>query len=226
MRVGMAAHDDDLLGAEALRRDHAAQADGAVADDGDAMCPGATRATTRRVVAGAHDVGEREQRRHPRVVFADVERVERSVGERDAERFGLRAVHAAIADEADVHARGREALVAELARAVGDRERHHDDLAALDACERRCRRLRRRRSPRGPCSGRSRSSACRCTARGRCRRCRRAVTRRMASVGSTIDGSGTFSTRTSPAPYMMVARMAQRPPLPFTLKMGRRWARH
>ena len=33
--VGVAAHDDDLLGAEALGGDDAAQADGAVADDGD-----------------------------------------------------------------------------------------------------------------------------------------------------------------------------------------------
>src|SRR5215210_6659743 len=33
------------------------------------------------------------------------------------------------------------------------------------------------------------------------------VTRTMASVGSTMVASGTFSTRTSPAAYMMVARM-------------------
>src|SRR4026207_2527756 len=33
------------------------------------------------------------------------------------------------------------------------------------------------------------------------------VTVRSASVGSTIRASGTFSTRTSPAPYMTVARM-------------------
>ena len=32
--VRVAAHDDDLLGAEALGGDHAAQPDGAVADDG------------------------------------------------------------------------------------------------------------------------------------------------------------------------------------------------
>ena len=44
--VGVAAQDDDLLGAEALGGDHAAQADGAVADDGDAILPGATPATT------------------------------------------------------------------------------------------------------------------------------------------------------------------------------------
>jgi hypothetical protein len=33
------------------------------------------------------------------------------------------------------------------------------------------------------------------------------LTRTIASVGSTMVASGTFSTRTSPAAYMMVARM-------------------
>ena len=35
--VRVAAEQDDLLGAEALRGDHAAEADGAVADDGDGL---------------------------------------------------------------------------------------------------------------------------------------------------------------------------------------------
>src|SRR4051812_6859060 len=43
------------------------------------------------------------------------------------------------------------------------------------------------------------------------------TTRRMASVGSRIDGSGTSSTRTSPAPYMMVARISH---LPVVLIVG------
>ncbi len=38
------------------------------------------------------------------------------------------------------------------------------------------------------------------------------VTRTSASVGSTRRASGTFSTRTSPAPYMTVARI----PLPLS----------
>src|SRR6266851_4832073 len=37
------------------------------------------------------------------------------------------------------------------------------------------------------------------------------VTRTTASVGSLIAGSGTFSIRTSPAPYMTVARMSVPP---------------
>jgi len=56
----MAAHDDDLLGAEALRGDHAAQADGAVAHDGDAIA-WADLGDDGGVVAGAHHVGEGEQ---------------------------------------------------------------------------------------------------------------------------------------------------------------------
>ena len=39
------------------------------------------------------------------------------------------------------------------------------------------------------------------------------VTRMIASVGSTIEGSGTSSTRTSPAAYMSVARMVLAPGL-------------
>src|SRR5256886_1983132 len=39
------------------------------------------------------------------------------------------------------------------------------------------------------------------------------VTRTSASVGSTIVASGTFSTRTSPARYMIVARMSRGSPL-------------
>src|SRR4051794_10160188 len=43
------------------------------------------------------------------------------------------------------------------------------------------------------------------------------TTRIIASLGSTIDGSGTFSRRTSPAPYMMVARISH---LPLVLLVG------
>ena len=68
--VGVAAHDDDLLGAEALRRDHAAKADGAIADDGNAMARRDAR-DDRRVMACPHHVGEREQRRHDRLRAAD-----------------------------------------------------------------------------------------------------------------------------------------------------------
>src|SRR4051812_13126275 len=39
------------------------------------------------------------------------------------------------------------------------------------------------------------------------------TTRMIASVDSRIEGSGTFSTRTSPAPYIIVARISSLPSL-------------
>ena len=42
----VAAHQDDLLGAEPLGRQHGQQADGAVADDGDAWCARSTPPAT------------------------------------------------------------------------------------------------------------------------------------------------------------------------------------
>ena len=56
----VAAHQDDLLGAQALGREHGEQPDGAVADDGDRGA-GPHAAVDRGVVAGAEDVGEGEQ---------------------------------------------------------------------------------------------------------------------------------------------------------------------
>ena len=53
--VGVTAHDDDLLGAEALRRDHAAQADGAVPDDGHGLA-GADPGGDGRVMARPHHI--------------------------------------------------------------------------------------------------------------------------------------------------------------------------
>ena len=127
----MAAHDDDLLGAEALGGDHAAQADGAVANHRDALAR-ADRGGNRRVVPGAHHVGEREQRGQQRLVGLRREHVEGAVGLRDAEGLGLSAVGvAAVAEEAPVDALGLQAVVAEDACSVGVGERHHDQIAPL-----------------------------------------------------------------------------------------------
>jgi hypothetical protein len=126
--VGVAAHDDDLLGAEALGGDHRARADGAVADDRGALAR-RDLGDDRGVMPGAQDVGEREQRRHERVVLADRQRVQGPVSERDAQGLCLGAVGPVAAEEADVDAGGRQALVAERAGAVGKRERHHDEVA-------------------------------------------------------------------------------------------------
>jgi len=73
------AKQDDLLRAEPLRRDHPAQADRAVADDRGRL----TRANLgrdRRVVAGAHHVGERQQRGQQCVIRTDRQDEQRPIG--------------------------------------------------------------------------------------------------------------------------------------------------
>ena len=101
------------------------------------LLPGSTSRDDGCVVSGAQDVGEPEQRRHERVVLADRQAEQRSVGVGDAQRFGLCAVHPVVAEEADVHAGGVQPLVTERAGAVGERERHDDNVAALDGGGRR-----------------------------------------------------------------------------------------
>ena len=54
--LGVVAEQDDLLGAEPLRCDHAAEADGAVTDDRD-RCAGSHVGRDSGVVAGSHHVG-------------------------------------------------------------------------------------------------------------------------------------------------------------------------
>ena len=83
------------------------------------------------MVAGAHHVGKREQRRHQRVVLANREDIERAVGTRDAHRFRLRAGHVGIPEEAAVDAGCLQSLLAEHAGAVGERKRHDDDVAGV-----------------------------------------------------------------------------------------------
>ena len=122
--VGVAAHDDDLLRAEPLRRDHSAQTDSAVADDRDRAARTHPRGD-RGVMAGAHHVGQRQERGHERIVFCDIERVERAVGIGDPKRLGLGAVElAAGSEETDVDAGRRQPFLAEQAGAVGVGERH------------------------------------------------------------------------------------------------------
>ena len=204
----MAAEDEDPLGAETPGGDHAAQADGPVADDGHVLAGGDPRGTG-GVVAGAHHVGEREQRRHQRVVLADREDDERPVRLGDAHGFSLAAVHA----------RCRP-----TSRRAGTRS--EDPRGRRRRCRPTRRTARRRGRPgltvrtshptasttpmdswpiRRPCSVGSmdlygQRSLPQMQAR---------VTTRSASVGSWRLASGTFSTRTSPAPYMTVARIGE-----------------
>ena len=97
------------------------------------LLPGPTSRSDRGVVAGAHHVGQRQQRRHQRVVLAD-----RRAGRACRRPSGMRSASAwapsiaAVAEEAAVDAGGLQPLLAEHAGAVGERERHDDDVAALD----------------------------------------------------------------------------------------------
>jgi hypothetical protein len=115
--LGVVAEQDDPVGAAALRGDHAAETDGAVADDGDRFSrPGLGR--DGGVVAGAHHVSECEQRRHERVVLADRQYDERPVCLRDAYRLALPAIDVAPAVAAAVQALTLQALLAEDAGSV------------------------------------------------------------------------------------------------------------
>jgi hypothetical protein len=87
---GVAAEQDDLLGAEPLRCDHAAEADGAVANDSDRLT-GRDLGRDGSVVAGAHHVGQRQQRRHDRSVLADGQDDERAVCHRQRLPHGRRS---------------------------------------------------------------------------------------------------------------------------------------
>ena len=126
----MAAEDEDPLGAETPGGDHAAEADGAVADDGHVLAGSDPRGAG-GVVPGAHHVGEREQRRHQRVVLVDREDDERPVRLGDAHGLPLAAVLLGASPPAAVQARGLKTLAAEDAGAVRPGERRDDEVARL-----------------------------------------------------------------------------------------------
>ena len=92
----MPAQDDDPLGAEAAGGDDAAEAHGAVADDGDRPA-GPDLGGEGCVMTRRHHVGEREQRRHQRVLLADRQQQERAICLGDADRLALAAVHSVVA---------------------------------------------------------------------------------------------------------------------------------
>ena len=140
--LGVVAEQDDLLGAEPLRGDHAAEADGAVADDGDRLA-GRDPGRDGGVVAGSHHVGQRQQRGHERVVLADRQRDEGAVCLRDAHGFALAAVDVVEAVAAAVQACALQPLAAEDAGAVRPQERRDDEVAGLDRPHLASRRPRR-----------------------------------------------------------------------------------
>ena len=71
--VGVAAEHDDLLGTETTGGDDPAKTHGTITNDGGDSARSHIR-PQRRVMAGAHHVGEGEERRHEGVVGADRKR--------------------------------------------------------------------------------------------------------------------------------------------------------
>ena len=208
--VRVAAEDDDPLRAQPLRGDHPAQPDGAVADDGHRLARARRRRARRR---GARC---RSRRRASAATASAVvlrrpgSDDQRAVGERHAHRLALAAVDPSLAVEAAVQAGRVEPLVAEDAGAVRPRERRDDEIAALTL---------RTSEPTSSTTPMNSWPIRRPGSRGSsglygqrsCRRCTARVTRTSASVGSMTLASGTVSMRTSPAPYMTVARISTPP---------------
>ena len=86
----VASEKDDLFCAESLRRNDAAQTNRTVTDHGCLLAATHLR-NHGGVMTSSHDIGKGQQRRNQRVIFADWQRVERAVGERDTDCFGLTA---------------------------------------------------------------------------------------------------------------------------------------
>jgi hypothetical protein len=73
-------------------------------------------------MARAHHVGERQQRGHQRVIRSHGKREQRSIRQRDADRFTLAAIELSAAPPPAMDAGGLQSLLAELAGAVRPRE--------------------------------------------------------------------------------------------------------
>ncbi len=87
----MAAHQDDLLGAQALGREHREQTHCSVTDHGHRGV-GSNPSLDRGVVAGAEDVRDGEQRRDQGRVGRALELEQGALGQRNPDRLGLTAL--------------------------------------------------------------------------------------------------------------------------------------
>src|SRR6185437_14015882 len=137
--VRVTTEHDDLLGAQPARGDDATQTHGAVADDSHSLA-GADLRRPGRVVAGSHDVREREQRRHQRVIPAYRQHDERPVRLGNPHGLALAAIEVAAPPPA-VETRRLQPLVAEDAGPVGPGERSDDEVARLDGADLSANRL-------------------------------------------------------------------------------------
>jgi hypothetical protein len=128
--IRVATDKDDPLRSEPLGCNHGAKSHGAVSDHGSRLAwPNACHPC--RVVAGPHHVGKAQQRWHECVVCFRRQCIEGAVRLRDAQCFGLGAVHASIAKESAVHAGGLQAFMTELALPIRESKRHDHEVARL-----------------------------------------------------------------------------------------------
>jgi hypothetical protein len=123
----VAAEEDDPLGTEALARDHAAQTDGTVTDDCRCLA-GFDLGRSRGVVSSSHDVREREQGLHRRIVHVSGKDDERPIRMGDTHGLALAAVDVPEAVPAAVEAFAVQTLTAEDAGAVAPLERRNHKL--------------------------------------------------------------------------------------------------
>jgi len=126
----MTPEEDDLFGPKPTRRDHAAQADGAIADDGRRLARPDIRADG-RMVTGCHHVRECQQPWHQRVVLANRQDDARAVCLGNAHRFALAAVNAVRAIPSTMEAGAVQPFPTEDAGAIGVEERRGDDIAGV-----------------------------------------------------------------------------------------------
>jgi hypothetical protein len=115
--IGVAAEQDDPLGSEPPRRNDAAKSNRAVPYDGDDVACMYSRREG-GMVAGAHHVRQRQQRRHQRVIRAGGPRDQRSVGERDSDSFALSTIQLGLTPPSAVQAGCLQSLSAQLAGAI------------------------------------------------------------------------------------------------------------
>src|SRR6476646_8345082 len=77
--VGVSSHDDNLLSAETLGSDDAAQSNSSVADDSYAFA-GTDVRSDGCMMAGAHNIGKRKERREESFILRHFQGIQRTVG--------------------------------------------------------------------------------------------------------------------------------------------------
>jgi hypothetical protein len=200
----VAAHEDDPLGAHVPGGQDRGQADGSVTDHGH-RGPGVDLAHVSRVVAGEVDVGQGQQGREQRLVDLARHDDQGSVGLWDADGLRLAAADATGAVPAAVHARvwnpSRQNTHVLSWNANGEMTK--SPFVRVETALPVSSTTPRNSWPIGtPTAEVGRLwNGCRSDPQTQDR-----TTRTIASVGCWMVGSGTCSTRTSPAPYMNVAR--------------------